>query len=620
MSDFALQERQACHLIKQKPGIYAVVKSTRVGVTISLTCAFVLAKQKVVVVTHSNQLSEGIRKEIPRIIGNQARITVIPDNVRLCHKLNPALKLKFQFKKSCRYCEHNEKPSKCQYWKILLEDSNVIVLTYQKLESLLLTKSLLLYKIQSYKNVILDEAGTRILSNPPKILLVKKENGKIIKASDLIREKFHAEIEEYEKILRESSYFKRRKDALTAKFWSIMENTIFRIENIETPGKHQNRTDENLSPKDAKDIWRYVTRLTEAGKDTFMLQEYFSLMLPRDVFISINNENIYATPLQDTLKHLREFCSMFEDGLVFLVDAFLPQGLDYGKILGKEVTPILWSDYNKTDEQQIILCDRSHLNKQYFLGSRMLQDRTENTIRSFNFDPEEVLIVCLSKEIAWIVESWMVGQTTWHRSSITRGIQATGKSNVFVVIGPFVPRDSFDVLAYSMPDEYFLQDVGCDQATDSKKSLILKENYEAGEFWNSIARIKDPTGRNRSLVVTIGLTKNDIEAFQQTKMPEGWPTISRPKCIQPVAKGGLSKDGPWIARLWFDGANVEVEDLPVVARVIRYAKQEKRVSLSQVFTFNKDQFRRIVLRYSDILEKYGVKVVSLSGGLSFEAI
>lgn len=103
-------------------------------------------------------------------------------------------------------------------------------------------------------------------------------------------------------------------------------------------------------------------------------------------------------------------------------------------------------------------------------------------------------------------------------------------------------------------------------------------------------------------------------------MPEGWLTISRPKCIQPVAKGGLSKDGPWIAKLWFDGAKVEVEDLPVVARVIRYAKQEKRVSLSQVFTFSKDQFRRIVLKYVDILEEYGVKAVPLSGGLSFEAM
>jgi hypothetical protein len=620
MSDFERQKEQAYHLTQQKPAIFVVAKTPRSAATFSLICAFILSNQKVVIVTHSNRLSEEIRRKIPELIDDKARITVIPDNVRLCHKLNPTLKLRFQFKKSCKFCEHNKNPSKCLYWKILLEDSNVIVLTYQKLESLLLTKSLLLDKIQSYKNVILDEVGTRILSNPPKILLVKKENDKAIKASELIREKFHIEIEEYEKILREASYFERRKDALAAKFWSIMENTIFRIENIESSGKHQIRTDENVSSKDVKDLWRYITRLTETGKDTTLLQEYFPLMLSKDVFVSINNGDIYAAPLQDTLKHLREFCSMLEDGLVFLVDAFLPQGLDYNRILGKKVTPILWRDFNKTDEQQIILCDRSHLNKKYFLKSRMLQDRTENTIRSFNFDPEETLIVCLSKDVEKVVKSWMVGQTTWHRSSQTRGIQAAGKSKMFVVIGPFVPRDSFDSLAYSMSDEYFLGNISSDQATDSKKSLILKQNHEAGEFWNSIARIKDPMGRNRSLVVTIGLTKNDIEAFQQTEMPEDWPMISRPKYIQPVAKGGLSKDGPWIARLWFDRANVEVEDLPIVARVIRYAKQEKRVSLSQVFTFNKDQFRRIVVKYCDVLKRYGIRVDQVSGGLSFEAI
>lgn len=115
------------------------------------------------------------------------------------------------------------------------------------------------------------------------------------------------------------------------------------------------------------------------------------------------------------------------------------------------------------------------------------------------------------------------------------------------------------------------------------------------------------------------MTKADVEKLLRQKMPPGWPSIWRPKCIQPLLKGGLSKDGPLIAKLWFDEAHVDIEDLPVVARIIDYTRQKKRCAPSQVLLGLTVLVRDIALKYQQVLEAYGIRLVFRTGGLSLEA-
>jgi len=619
MSDFTSQEKQARELLREH-GVLAVIKPPRAGGSLNLSKGCIELKLKGIVVTHSIDLIKEIKRQVTRLLEHKPKILVIPDNLKLCRRLDPSLNLKFQLKRRCSTCPYNGKPTHCLYQRLLVEEADLYLITYDKLEMLHKTRSKLLQIICNCRVAILDEVGTRILRSPPRIELGSSENGETTKVSVLIQRQFQAELEKYEEMIRSFTYFGSKKDYWFVHFWFIVESTVCRIENIVSPGKCQNRIDEAMGPSDFKEFWKYITELTEKGKDTAILQKIFPLMLPRDVFITIKDGKVFASPVEDTLIYLREFCSTFEKGTVLLVDAYHPS-LNYDRIFGRQVTPKLWNDVFLTDRKELMICDRLHLNSKYFMKSRALQNRVEDIIRSFNFDPDETFIVCLNKQTAEVVSGWNVGDTTWHRSSKTRGLQAAGKSKMFVIIGPYVPQDSFDALAYSWPDDYFLEDLD-ELAEDQKmktKSSILVLNYVASEFANAIARVKDPLGKQKSLVVTVGMTQNDVKILMTQKPQLSWPQIERPRHIQPVKSGGLAKDGPLIAKLWLEEDISCVEDLPLVSRIIRYVQAKGTVSPSKILFDQTDLVRETTTKHREILEKHGVKVIFKTGGMSLEA-
>jgi hypothetical protein len=83
--------------------------------------------------------------------------------------------------------------------------------------------------------------------------------------------------------------------------------------------------------------------------------------------------------------------------------------------------------------------------------------------------------------------------------------------------------------------------------------------------------------------------------------------------------GGLAKDGPLIARLWLEEDMSCVEDLPLVARIIRYVHSKGAVSPSKILFGQTDLVRETATKHREVLEKYGVKVIFKTGGMSLEA-
>jgi hypothetical protein len=211
MSDFASHREQACKLIEE-PGIFAVIKPTRTGGTVNPTIASIENKKKAVIVTHSNALTIDIKRQLNKILGYAPKILIIPDNTRLCRKLDRRLKLKFQLRKNCKNCEYNGKPSHCLYQRLLSEEADIYITTYQKLEVLQKTRSKLLKLVYSCTVGILDEDSTRILWSPQAIRLVKIEFPEVKKVSDLLKQQFPEEWQRYEEMLRTMSYINNKRD------------------------------------------------------------------------------------------------------------------------------------------------------------------------------------------------------------------------------------------------------------------------------------------------------------------------------------------------------------------------------------------------------------------------
>ena len=106
--------------------------------------------------------------------------------------------------------------------------------------------------------------------------------------------------------------------------------------------------------------------------------------------------------------------------------------------------------------------------------------------------------------------------------------------------------------------------------------------------------------------------------FEREVFVSGARAVSRPRCIRPFRRGGLGRGGLWIARLWLKNDRVKAEDLPIVARIIRYVFEKRHIRASEILPRNKDIVIAKAQQYKHVLNKYGVKIVEKQGGVSFE--
>ena len=145
-------------------------------------------------------------------------------------------------------------------------------------------------------------------------------------------------------------------------------------------------------------------------------------------------------------------------------------------------------------------------------------------------------------------------------------------------------------------------------------SGILRADDTRSEFINAIGRVKDPAGRERSLVITLGMKGSDVQALLKQRTE---PFVSRPYLTEPFLKGGLKNDGLWIAKLWFDRADIKVEDLPIIARIIRCVKEKGSIAVSKIALGQTNLVLEKAHQYKEILEMYGVTLIRKRGGLAF---
>lgn len=621
---FNAQDALAKNLLRNK-GIICVDKVTRSGCTISLCKASYELNEKVLVIYPTRRIAREIETKIPQILRQKPRIAIIGQNTELCKKLNPKLDLKFQFKKDCSLCEFKGEPKDCTFQDLLMNDSDLYLLTYDKLRALQKSESeessTFLEKLRNCGTIILDEFTTAVIQDIPSIEVVtSSENGQQLKSSTHLVSSFADEVERSHKKNRESD------------FWMTILLFLGQFENIKESGVYKNDAVESLSKYELSRLfvygWNRITELTAEGRDTSKLQDTFLTSLAREIIVTVENGTVKVTPrLEDALGYIREFTqTLGEDKIVFAVDSYQPS-VDFNKVFGRYVTHKLWGENGDplhTNSQQLIICDRAHWGARDFCKDSVLQGRIRAFVEELlrQFSPQKFLIVTTNRKMTRMISTWNFPEEvklTYHRSDWMRGVSVEDRRIMLCIGGPYIPKTAYVPESHSFDIKDFserLEDLS-DEQKAIQISRILKADDTKSEFINAIGRVKDPRGRERSLVITRGMTYLDARALLKRKDEL---SISRPYITRPYSMGGLRRDGLWIAKLWMDKANVRAEDLPVVARIVRCAKEKREISASQVIPHQTRLVIEKAKQYRETLEQYDVVMISKQGGVSFEQI
>jgi len=200
-----------------------------------------------------------------------------------------------------------------------------------------------------------------------------------------------------------------------------------------------------------------------------------------------------------------------------------------------------------------------------------------------------------------------------------RGVAVEDRRVMVCLGGPYLPKAAYVSEAQSFDFKDFaqkLEDMSAEQQT-VRISKILRADDTRSEFINAVGRVKDPAAKERSLVITLGMKRRDVQALlkQTTK-----PFVSRPHVIKPFLKGGLRNDGLWISKLWVDRVEIKVEDLPIVARIIRIVEEKGSVAASKIALGRTSLLVKKALQYEEILRVYGVVLIRKRGGVSFMTV
>lgn len=182
---------------------------------------------------------------------------------------------------------------------------------------------------------------------------------------------------------------------------------------------------------------------------------------------------------------------------------------------------------------------------------------------------------------------------TWFRSDLMRGVQAENRNVMVCIGGPYLPKNAYVPESQSFDFEDLVKKTA--SMTDGEKAMkispLLKLDDTCSEFVNSIGRVKDPQGEQRSVVFTLGMTSVDVMAMLRQNRAFG---VSIPYVVKPYGGGGFMRDSVSIAKIWL--AEIKEDDilvvrylyqsivdfLPVLGRIIRMTQEKNEIRASEV--------------------------------------
>jgi len=630
---FSVENNLANELL-QRHGTFVVAKATRSGCTLSLTKASCESGKNVTVFSPTIRLLRQVQEEIPKITIPAPRIAPILSNPELCTKVQSNPKLKFQFKHSCRNCEYRGKPQQCVFQDLMINEFDVYCLTYSKLQALQKSTSedakQLLEKLRKCDAFVFDEFTTAVIRDVPTIEMVSiDEKSNVKRMGKNIRSTFKEEFERSDKIISEdlagigSTLFKE------SDFWGIHLGLFLdKFEDIKQSGIYRNFVVEFLPEEEMKSTFHYgwskITKLTNEGRNTAELQEVFLMAFAREVIVTCEDGVVKLTPrLEDALGYITEFCKKLgEEKLILVVDSYQPS-VSFDSIFVKPVRHELRGENGdplSTNEKQLIVCDTAHWGALDFLKDKKLQRKVRSFVNKIlaEFSSEQALIVTTNKKMAGIISQWHLPKdvrVTWFRSDWMRGVSVEDRRIMICVGGPYIPKKAYDASARSFRIESFAKDLELldDDAKTVAISRLLRLDDTKSEFINAVGRVKDPRGKERSIVFTLGMQGHEVGLLLRQDAP-----VSKPNLTRPFRYGGMHRDGSWIAKLWLDySIHIDLKDLPLVARIISRTRNKLRIRASEIVPGMTAAVVETAKKYRHELQCFKVETVEKRGGVSF---
>ena len=624
MSAFEKQDAMANEILTNYRGkVVAVVKATRAGATFSLLKRACELKQKTVIVAPYIKIFDKTVNEVAESFGdgNKPKVARIAKNEDICRKIQerlnekPALrKLPFHFRPSCSHCLYND-PKECVLQKILQSDWDILGLTYAKLRALSVSESAtsldLLEKIKALDNLILDEFVTGIIVASPSV--------EIIKPHAYLQREFDYQrraLEAFGKGGFETAFWCLIGDF--ALYWEFQGKRLKMGESRYFP--NPNVEDEQTFFKDNfSKCWQLIEQLTLEDKDTKMLQELLQIANSTEFFLLNKYDKISVKPVLNLdevssgSKYLVNFCHAFlsKKRMISLVDACLPD-LDLSKSLGIKVKFFPWGDPLNTNGSQLIVCDTRKISKIDFFNERGLQDKISDFIKAASkfFVPECLLIAAQGKKIANVLrlrqkrgripKELMV---TYYRSEYSRGTTIDPKHHVFILVG-----------GSYLPKEAYVPETRGSGGQDEKLKAKFRKSDIKSAFINMIGRVKDPKGAKPSIVFALGLKTAEVESLVEQK------DVPAPHVLDILVQPAKPEDFFLTAELFMKNPRERwgnmTEDLPVLVQIINKCRKKGKMQCGEILPKQTERVQKAAKEYSDILERYGIKIEPSKRGMS----
>lgn len=517
-------------------GHIEVFKTTRAGATTSLNAESGNRDEKFTCIVPTNKIADETivrdsinfcEKQGLDVIHIQSNMNCIK-NQELCEEYPDLKELQYlPLADKCEDCEHYDY---CPITAPLRRpNANGFVLTYAKVAALQLavmsregtTAEKILNSIAGSRNIILDEVHELQYGRQQEYIVYDNKNGY---RTDF--NKYNSACQDFEyiknvieqmKAIAEDDTFKIKVHevlggAESPKYWNHRlsldySNPAFKGQERAAIGKEtagfikelieltKNRRDYNLSMEDIKALLEF----NAIGK---------SLKLSINAIKDNGIINIKVSALDflyvDTIRNFT--ISMQGEGRRIILTTATFCSKDYSDFFIGKVSPLRITfgrqgDPTNNNEKMLILADNKKYNA---IGDRSrYKMRPEIISRCIDilesYEGEEVLIIALSEREARSIEKGLkeAGKphpVIYYKGSDTIGV--TAKARIMIAIGiANKPLNAFDSIT---------------ETVDESKKLLYESVH--CDTWQAWSRVKDPNGKNPSVVFALGCCIDDVRA------------------------------------------------------------------------------------------------------------
>ena len=517
-------------------GHIEVFKTTRAGATTSLNAESGNRDEKFTCIVPTNKIADETivrdsinfcEKQGLDVIHIQSNMNCIK-NQELCEEYPDLKELQYlPLADKCEDCEHYDY---CPITAPLRRpNANGFVLTYAKVAALQLavmsregtTAEKILNSIAGSRNIILDEVHELQYGRQQEYIVYDNKNG------------YRTDFNKYNSACQDFEYIKNVIEQMKA----IAEDDTFKIKVHEVLGgaespkywnhrlslDYQNPAftgqERDARGKETAGFIKELIELTKHREDYNLSMEEVKALLQFNAIgksfkLSINaikDRGIIQIKVSALdflyVDTIRKFTmSMQGEGRRIILTTATFCSKDYSDFFRGKVSPLKTTfgqhgDPTNNNEKMLILADNKKYNA---IGDRSrYKMRPEIISRCIDilesYEEEEVLIIALSKEEAWSIERGLkqAGRphpVIYYKGSETIGV--TSKARIMIAIGiANKPLNSFDPITETVED--------------SKK--LLYESIHC-DTWQAWSRVKDPDGKENSLVFALGCCIDDVRA------------------------------------------------------------------------------------------------------------